>query len=240
MPTPFRLFAACLLACSCGTAAAQAPTPFVVSLDGPSDGTGGFMVFVTKPATGIARSKHNLPTGATFAELTDNSGRTVWVFINPKPGRYEFSLSVQLPTVASKENPTGLDPFAEDSLVVVVGGAPPVVIKPDDPTKPDAPPSVDPATKATAATYVYEKDQGGVPSAVMYGLNRVNRENKIIATVFEQDSTDGTGDTPEQYKAAVTAAKAAGLPCLVVLAGSTVLRTVKAPTTEAAVMEAVK
>lgn len=113
--------------------------PFVVDLEGPSDGTGGFMVFANYPRSGIVRWKNNLPPGAFFAELTDNTGRTVLVFLNPKPGRYELGLSVQLPLGISAENPTGQDPFAEDSLVVDVGG---VVPKPVDPKPVDPKPPV--------------------------------------------------------------------------------------------------
>lgn len=219
--------------------------PFVVDLEGPADGTGGFMVFVTKPSSGIARAKHNLPTGATFAELTDNSGRTVWVFINPKPGRYEFNLSVQLPLGISAENPTGQDPFAEDSLVVVVGGVAPPVVPPAvppvvDPTKPVEPPAVDPATTPMAAIYVYEKDETAVPSAVRSALNRLNRERKILATEFEDDTIDDSGSTPAQYTIPLAAARKAGLPALVVMAGSEVLSVTLAPTTEEQVLEAVK
>lgn len=92
---------------------------------------------------------------------------------------------------------------------------------------------------ATAAVYVYEKDDGGVPAAITVGVNRLNRERRIIATLLEDDTTDGTGDVPDQYRPALDAARKAGLPALVVLSGATVLRVVKAPTTEAAVMEAV-
>jgi len=71
----------------------------------------------------------------------------------------------------------------------------------------------------TAATYVYEQRDGAVPSAVMAGLNRLNRERKIVATAVDDDITDGTGDTPEQYKPAFTAAKELGIPVLIVTAG---------------------
>lgn len=96
-----------------------------------------------------------------------------------------------------------------------------------------------PSTKVTAVTFVYEKDQHGVPGPVHAALNKLNRERGIIATVFEQDTKDGTGEVPEQYKATLAAAKEAGLPALVVLSGNTVLRVVKDPKTEAQVLEAV-
>ena len=137
-------------------------------------------------------------------------------------------------------------PVGEDEVyfkIVVSGGKgpkPPPV--PDKPVTPDTPvlPVVDPTTKPTSAVYVYEKDQNAVPSAVMSGLNRLNREKKIIATVFEDDSTNGKSGVPEQYKAAYEAAKKEGLPVLVITAGDKVLKTIKAPKTEAEVFEAVK
>lgn len=91
----------------------------------------------------------------------------------------------------------------------------------------------------TSVTYVYEKDDTAVPAAVRAALNKLNRERKIICTIFDDDTTDGTGDTPEQYKAPLKAANEVGLPVLVVMAGDRVVRTVKSPTTEQAVLEAV-
>jgi hypothetical protein len=96
------------------------------------------------------------------------------------------------------------------------------------------------AQKATAVTYVYEKDSGGVPSAVGGALNQLNRrEPPILATTFEEDTKDATGDTPHQYKPALIAAQAAGLPVLVVQAGDKVLKVIKDPKAEAEVLEAV-
>lgn len=105
--------------------------------------------------------------------------------------------------------------------------------------KPTTTPPVVVTTKATAATYVFEKDETAVPSAVRAALNTLNLAG-IKATEFEDDTKDGTGDTPEQYKVPLAAAKEAGMPALVVQAGDKVLRTVKSPTTAAAVLEAVK
>jgi hypothetical protein len=114
---------------------------------------------------------------------------------------------------------------------------------PPDPEIPDPTTPTVPAPKpttATHATYVYEKDVTAVPSPVAAGLNRLNREKKIVATLFEEDTVDGTGQTPEQYVVPLKAAQSAGLPALVVTAGAAVLKVVKAPTTEAAVLEAVQ
>ena len=93
--------------------------------------------------------------------------------------------------------------------------------------------------KPTAATYVYEKDTTAIPNPVMAALNTLNTQG-IVATIFEQDTTDASGETPEQYKVPLTAAKAAGLPSLVVTAKDKVLRVVKDPKTDAAVLEAAK
>ena len=90
--------------------------------------------------------------------------------------------------------------------------------------------------KADRATYVYEKDQGGVPSAVMSGLNKLN-ERKILATTHERDTKDGDQQIPDQYKVAVEAAKK--LPSLVVQAGDKVLKVVESPKTEEDVTKAV-
>lgn len=94
-------------------------------------------------------------------------------------------------------------------------------------------------TKATAAVYVYEKDQGGIPTAVLAGMNRVNREKGILATAFEEDSTDGS-ETPEQYKLPLAEAQKAGLPAFVVMAGDKAKKVVKAPKTADEIWEAVQ
>jgi hypothetical protein len=96
-----------------------------------------------------------------------------------------------------------------------------------------------PDEKATAAVYVYEKDDHVIPAYVTVAINRLNRERKIVATLFEDDTTDGAGDVPDQYRAALDAARKAGLPAVVAMAGETVLRVTSSPVDEKAVMEAV-
>jgi len=98
---------------------------------------------------------------------------------------------------------------------------------------------VPPTNNVTAVVYVFEKDDTAVPVAVSFALDKINRDG-IEATIFEDDIVDGTGETPEQYKIALAAAREAGMPVLVVLAGDKVVRVVKAPTTEQAVMEAIR
>jgi hypothetical protein len=123
-------------------------------------------------------------------------------------------------------------------LVLLVGLPPmptlPVWTRPDPVVTVPAVPG-----PATTATYVYEKDAGAIPVWVTTGLNRLNRERKIVATTFEADATTGAGKVPESIRPGVEAAKKGTLPALVVLSGSTVLRVVPAPATEAEVVEAV-
>jgi hypothetical protein len=108
-----------------------------------------------------------------------------------------------------------------------------------DPNKP--PPVVDPNTKVTAVTYVYEKDQAPVPRPVQGALNKLHAAGGgVVASLFEDDAVTGLGTVPKQYQVPLKAAREAGLPCLVVTAGDTVLRVLKAPTTEAEVLEAAK
>jgi len=83
---------------------------------------------------------------------------------------------------------------------------------------------------ATAAVYVYEKDASSVPVGVTVGLNKLNRDRGIVATLLEADTVDGTGEIPDQYREALAAATASGLPAFVVLSGSTVLSVTPAPT----------
>lgn len=96
------------------------------------------------------------------------------------------------------------------------------------------------ASKVTQVTYVYEKDASFIPSGVQAALNRLNRERGILATSFERDTTDGSGEVPEQYKPAAESCEKFGLPLLVVQSGQKVLQVVKSPTTETSVMEAAR
>lgn len=100
-------------------------------------------------------------------------------------------------------------------------------------------PAVTAPAAATAAVYVYEKDATAVPTGVVVGLNRLNRDRGIVATLLEADTVDGTGEIPEQYRPALAAAAASGLPALVVLSGSAVLSVTPAPTDPEAIARAV-
>jgi hypothetical protein len=100
-------------------------------------------------------------------------------------------------------------------------------------------PSVVAPSSVTAVTYTFEKSDAGIPPPVAAALDKLNRQG-IVATHDEIDTTDGTEQVPDQYKVSRPAAKAVGLPALVVMAKDKVVRTVKAPTTEEQVLEAAK
>lgn len=182
------------------------------------------------------------PVFWTYSEsIPDKSERDAghWVGLTFPPEVAGKAYLVQ----AAVNGPEGKPPLVALRWLVVAGVAP--QLPPDKPVDP-APTPVKPTpvepklTTVTAATYVYEKDDTAPPAAVRSALNKLNREHKIEATEFEQNTFDGDEQIPDQYKAALTAAKEAGLPALVVLADSTVLRIVKSPTTEQQVLEAVK
>lgn len=111
-----------------------------------------------------------------------------------------------------------------------------------DPPKPNPPPGpIDPApSKVDRVTYVYEKSLHPILPEVSAALSKLNTEQGILATVFEQDSKDGDGNIPDQYKIALEAARKAGLPCLVVQSGTTVYKVKQSPKTATDVMEAIK
>lgn len=96
-----------------------------------------------------------------------------------------------------------------------------------------------PKTEATAAVYVFEKDDGPVPGFVTVAVNRLNIERKILATLFEADDENGNREVPAQYRAPLAAAKAAGIPALVVMAGEKVIRVIPKPATEDEIWRAV-
>lgn len=111
---------------------------------------------------------------------------------------------------------------------------PPVVVVPPGP----GPVRPTPNDVVTSVTYVYDKEQGSIPSAVQLALDRINREKRVQATAYELGTRDGDDDIPAQYQVANATAEKEGCPLLVVQAGSTVLRIVKNPTTTEQVWEA--
>lgn len=200
-----------------------------------------------------------LPAVATFSPglvllAAETNGQAVeWISPSPQLQLIPPNLLRDSKTLVAFSTVTGSYPvYAYSALgdvpsppaasVVVIGAPGPV--KPDDPTPVEPTPN-EPSVPAkpgetTAVVYVYEKDQTALPPGVQTGLNRLNRERNILATSFEDDTTDGTGEVPDQYKVALAAARAKGLPALVVLAGDKAINVIAAPTTEAQVMEAAK
>lgn len=90
--------------------------------------------------------------------------------------------------------------------------------------------------KVTSVTYVHD-EKFPIPSGVTAGLSELNMKG-ILATDYPDDVTDGDDQVPNQYKVTLPAAKAVGIPALIVQAGDKVLRTVKAPTTKEQVLDA--
>jgi hypothetical protein len=116
----------------------------------------------------------------------------------------------------------------ETATFTVLGDPDPVVVDPVvEPSKPDR------------ATYIYEKDHNAVPREVGAALQELNSQG-IDATDFERDTTDGTGETPAQYRAALEAARENGFPCLVVESAGEVVKVVSDPRTKAQVMGAIQ
>jgi|GEM_PF-1970160 len=206
------------------------PIPSVIkAISGPDAVKVGEIAEFTSPA---GESRRWLVDPELSIRVFDD-GQTI-ILPTDKPGRYVIFLAYG----------DGRETFAAKKVLAVEGSQPPPppvilpVTPPDVPPPIVTPPPVPPTVKATAATYVYEQRDGPVPVGVLTALNRLNREKKIVATLIDNDTISGAKDIPKQYKTAVAAARAMGLPTLVVTAGDVVLKTVKAPTTEAAVMEA--
>lgn len=95
------------------------------------------------------------------------------------------------------------------------------------------------SSKPTAATYFYEKDDTALPSVIEAAIDQINRLG-IKASIEDDDVQDGSGAVPEQYKLALPAAQASGLPCFVTYTKDKVLKVIKDPKTDAELLEAVK
>lgn len=239
------------------------PTPTPAVIPTPDELDAGLQIVATLDGEPVDANPITMEPGQllvltlTGADLDKTPRNAAWTLNREAKGRifHDATQRCLSFTATAKEADSylftaavnGLGEDARPDVVarwVVVSGKgpqPPPVVVPDepdvpDPVKPEPPPTV----TATSATYVYEKDIAPIPSAVSAALNRLNREQKIVATVFERDSRTGDGDVPAQYKPLIESARSAGLPALVVMAGDKVLRTVKDPKTEDAVMEAVK
>ena len=87
-------------------------------------------------------------------------------------------------------------------------------------------PGVPSSNKIDRVTYVYEKDEGGVPPGVASALMQLNTMG-IIATDHDKDTVNGEGNTPAQYVIAMNETKTTGIPVLVFQAGQKVAKTIK-------------
>lgn len=145
-------------------------------------------------------------------------------FVGP-PGHYAVTQWV-----------TGEEEVSVLVVEVLASNYRPPPVDPVDPVKPPPPPP----KPVTAVSYIYEKDETVPPTPVLVAFDKLNREKKIVATTFDDDTVDGTGQTPAQYTAALAAARVSGLPALVVMSGTEVVRVVKDPRTAEAVTEAIK
>lgn len=141
-------------------------------------------------------------------------------------------------------------PFGLALHRVEVGGGtvPPPLDPPSDPPPnvPSNPPQNPPQSKTpNRVTYVYEKDSSLVPPGVAAALAKLNKQSidaggSLVASELEEDTVDGSGQVPDQYKEALQAAKNVGLPALVIEYPTGAPKTIKNPKTEAEVLEACK
>jgi hypothetical protein len=96
-----------------------------------------------------------------------------------------------------------------------------------------APTPIDQPTTETITrlTYVYEIRDGGVPPALLAALSAAElSRDSVRVSVFEEDSTDGAGQVPEQFQRAKAAADEYGKPCLVAESAARVVRVRRNPT----------
>ena len=122
-----------------------------------------------------------------------------------------------------------------DSGLDIIGIFDSVTVLDSDPIVP--PPLTN---KVTAVVYVYEKDNNAVPLQVAKALQDINAAGGVVASDFEEDTVDGDGQVPDQYKTALAEATKRGLPALVVEFSSGLPRAWKNPMTAAEVTEAMK
>lgn len=89
-----------------------------------------------------------------------------------------------------------------------------------------------PSTQIKAITYIFDKSKTAPPPGVVKGLDRLNREKKIKATMLEDPSNNENGRVAKQYERALAAAKSAGMPVAVVEYTDGSTKTVADPRTD--------
>lgn len=195
---------------------------------------GRLLVLEVQGVPGDGRPSIAWAMNAPSTDVSIREGGWYVTFTAAVPGNWLFMAAVNNPDAA------GPPLVAQRWVRVGHGPQPPPVVVPTPPEPGPTPVEPTDPNKVTRVTYVYEKDDGPVPSGVMAGLDTLNRRG-ILATTFEDDTTDGDGDVPLQYQAALKAAKEKGeKPALVVQAGATVKQVWHDVRTEADVLEAVK
>jgi len=108
-------------------------------------------------------------------------------------------------------------------------------------TQPLPTPSQPTAPAIVRLTYVYEKDQGGIPPALAAAISDAELSSGSVRVgVFEEDSTTGAGNVPEQFRRAKEAADKYGKPCLVAESADAVVRVRLKPQGKADVEYALK
>lgn len=189
-------------------------------------------ISVTTTGTGLrVRVRQILPDEDQDVSnnLLDLEGPTEYGFTSTQPGGYV----IEAQAVVGEKIETAL-------VRTRIEGANPNPVDPNKPP-PGPGPIPGPNNKPTRVTYVFEKDVKNTPRVVAAALQKINAaKSGIVASEFEEDTLDGQGEVPDQYKIALAAAREKGLPALVVQSGEVVLRVIKDPTTEAAVLEAAK
>jgi hypothetical protein len=226
-----RIALAIALWLACGLAFAQKATTLTVM---PSAGKAVGIVRTTAVGRWWVMDSKMTPVPAQSFKLSADAGGGSLCFFEGTPGATYGVLFI----------PDSVSETLAGASVKLGGSAP------TDPTDPQPDPN-DPSdpnqtTKPTAAHYLFDKSQNPVPAKVAAALAEINKatvdggSTKILADEFEVHTTDGTGEIPDQYKVALSEANKIGIPCLVVMAGDRVLRTVKAPTTKEEVLNAVK
>lgn len=83
------------------------------------------------------------------------------------------------------------------------------------------------STKITEINYVYERDQHVVPQEISLWLREVNDKTEIRAFEMDDDTVDPSGN----QRLSVVEAKKAGIPCLIVMSDTKVVKTVSDPKT---------
>ena len=104
---------------------------------------------------------------------------------------------------------------------------------------PTVPPDTPVEVKTDLAAVVYESEEMSLAPYVIGAANEIGASG-IEVRLIDDDVTTGNDNQPAQVKLAIEAARANGLPALVVMGGGKVLRVVDLPTSKEAIVGAVR